>query len=347
MRTFAKVIIWGAGICLVLTGLLYAAFQVSPWPWVFLLRHSFDRGGELAARTLAEAAPHDVTSQLNIPYAPNDEDARLDVFFPSRYDNSNATLPTILWIHGGGWIAGNKEGIADYLRILAHEGYTTVGVEYSHAPEKTYPAQLHQINKALAFLVQHADSLHVDRSAIIVAGDSAGAYIAAQIIEAISDPSYAKLIGITPAISRNQLKAAVLYCGAYDPALEKFKGLAGQAAHAMLWSYMGERNYLKDKKLEGIRLTQYVTNRFPPTFISTGNGDPLLPQSRAFAKALKDHSVNIDELFFPDDHAPPVPHEYQFIFNSPAAQLSFQRLKIFFADVLNKNTADTVTQADK
>jgi len=44
-------------------------------------------------------------------------------------------------VHGGGWVAGSKEGIANYLKILAGHSYTTVGVEYSTGFGATHPGR--------------------------------------------------------------------------------------------------------------------------------------------------------------------------------------------------------------
>jgi hypothetical protein len=42
-------------------------------------------------------------------------------------------------VHGGGFIGGSKDGIANYMRVLAGHGYTTVAVEYSKGYGTTYP----------------------------------------------------------------------------------------------------------------------------------------------------------------------------------------------------------------
>jgi acetyl esterase len=111
---------------------------------------------------------------------------------------------------------GSKDDIANYGRILAARGYAVVGVDYSIAPGAKYPKPVQQVNTALAYLVTNGSRLHLNTSNIVLAGDSAGAHIAAQLANVVSVPSYAELLGITPAISRLQLRGLVLFCGAYD-----------------------------------------------------------------------------------------------------------------------------------
>lgn len=59
---------------------------------------------------------------------------------------------------------------------------------------------------------------------------------------------------------------------------------------------------------------------FPPSFISSGNGDPLAPQAVALAQKLSQLGVRVDTLFFPQDRQPPLPHEYQFNLDDQARQ---------------------------
>src|SRR5437588_4134282 len=118
----------------------YTTFQVSPWPSVLLMRRSID--GISLARMLEGHAPPDIRALLDERYDANDADALLDVFYPSKFDNSNERLPTIVWIHGGAWVTGDKRDIASYLKILAARGYAAVGVNYSLAPRQTYPTAL-------------------------------------------------------------------------------------------------------------------------------------------------------------------------------------------------------------
>jgi len=61
------------------------------------------------------------------------------------------------------------------------------------------------------------------------------------------------------------------------------------------------------------------------TFISAGSADPLLPQSRELAATLSARGVRVDSLFFPDDHAAALPHEYQFNLDTDEGQLALER----------------------
>ncbi len=135
--------------------------------------------------------------------------APFDVFSPQ---GSEEPLPTIVWIDGGAWISGAQSNVEPYLRILAAEGFTTIGIGYPLRPESTYPSAVHHINDALAYIRAHAADLQVDAQRIVLAGDSAGAQLASQ----------------TATLTVNA--ATILHCGVYD--LKAMADLAGITAWA-------------------------------------------------------------------------------------------------------------------
>lgn len=320
-----KIAAWLAGVIVLIGVLIYAAFQLSPWPSALVVRSAFQSGGAATSRALEKHVPPGVSAQLNLRYDEGDGDARLDVFYPSAIEKSGKALPTVVWVHGGGWVAGNKNDVANYARILAARGYTVVGVNYSIAPGATYPVPVRQVNAALGYLAKNAQPLHIDAKRFVLAGDSAGAHIASQVANAISVPSYAKALGIVPTIDRVQLVGVLLYCGAYDMRSVSLDGQFGNFLKTVLWSYSGGRDFMENPAFETASVINYVTAQFPPAFISAGNGDPLLLQSRHFAEILTQRRVKVDSLFFATDHSPPLGHEYQFDLDSQAGRQALER----------------------
>lgn len=305
--------------------------RVSPWPAALFIRHRFDKKGMKVSRALEKHVPAGVAARLMEHYDSADADAYLDVYYPSALENTEQVLPTIVWIHGGGWVAGSKDQIAHYARILAGRGTTAVAVDYSLAPGKVYPTPLQQANAALAYLVHHAPRLHIDPSRFFLAGDSGGAQIAAQMANIVTVPSYATAVGIAPSITRSQLAGVLLYCGVYDLGRIDRQGTLGIGSKTVLWAYSGKRDFMNDPAVARMSVIDYVTADFPPLFISCGSADPLEPQSRAFAHAVAALGVPVDSLFFPPDHTPRLRHEYQFDLDSEAGRLALARCAQFLS----------------
>src|SRR5690606_3747751 len=109
------------------------------------------------------------------------------------------------------------------------------GVEYSTAPGSTYPTPVRQVGLAIKYLVDHSEAFALDPNAIVLAGDSAGAQIAAQTALIITDADYASSVGLAPAIAPQQLRAAILASGAFDmTSLGGADGVAGWFANCAL-----------------------------------------------------------------------------------------------------------------
>ena len=313
-----------------LVGVLgYAASQANPWPSALLIRYAFDWDARNTAQALAKHVPADVVARLDVRYDSGDPDAYLDVYYPAAIENTGRALPTIVWVHGGAWISGDKSHIGNYLKILAGRGYTNVSVGYSLAPGATYPTPVKQVNAALAYLNRNAERLHVDASRLVLAGDSAGAQIAAQVANIVSAPSYAEAVGVAPGIGRDQIKGVILHGGAFDVGLAGLDGVVWWLLRSVLWSYSGTRDFLDDRAFARGSVTRFVTSAFPPGFISAGNSDPLLPQSKAMVAALAAQGVPVDTLFFPDDREPALPHEYQFNLDTEAGVQALSRSLAF------------------
>lgn len=118
---------------------------------------------------------------------PADTVARLDhwLHLPRRellvrvYRPGPGRLAAILYLHGGGWVAGSVDTHDGVCAALASEANAVVAsVQYRRAPENPFPAPNDDAYAALQWLAGSARELDVDESRIAVAGDSAGAHLA-------------------------------------------------------------------------------------------------------------------------------------------------------------------------
>ncbi len=329
-----KILLWLIAIVVILGVGAYAALELSPWPRALLIRYAFDKDGAKTQAALAKFLPANIAAERDVAYADGDKDALLDVYYPGEVKGTARVLPTIVWTHGGGWISGSKNDMENYARILAGHGYTVVSVNYSIAPGATYPTPIRQVNEALGFLDREAARFHIDATQLVLAGDSAGGQITAQMANVIAVPSYAGAVGIVPSVKRDQIKGLILYCGAYDLSLSPGGGEFATFIQTVLWSYSGTKNYAGDPRFATMSVVNYVTADFPPAYISAGNADPLAPHSVELAKVLTDKGVTVDALFFPEDYAPPLPHEYQFNLDSEPGTQALDRSLAFLAKVV-------------
>ena len=314
-------------LCLLAAGVVVAIIAaVSPWPSALLIRAVFEQG---AASTVKEMLPYvpdtPLEEHLDVQYASGDAgaDTTFDVFSP---EGTTDALPTVVWIHGGAWISGDKTNVNPYIKIIANSGYTTVSLNYTVSPETIYPTAVKQLNEALAFLVEHAAEYNIDPDRIVLAGDSAGSNLASQLAVLATNPSYATEMDIAPALSPEQLRGVILNCGIYNVSeIPNAPGIGGWGFRVALWAYFGEKDWSKTEAGDEMSTVDYVTADFPTTWISGGNGDPLTDgQSKPLADKLTGLGVDVESVFYPQDEEPKLPHEYQFHLDFKAAQTALQ-----------------------
>jgi len=108
---------------------------------------------------------------------------QLDLWVPA----GDAPAPLVVWVHGGGFMFGDRRHLPETLRpnqvfdALLAAGLAVATIDYRHALEAPFPAQLHDAKAAVRYLRAHADDLGISTARIGVMGESAGGHIAALV----------------------------------------------------------------------------------------------------------------------------------------------------------------------
>lgn len=104
----------------------------------------------------------------------NNTPLKLDIWYPR--DNQNPT-PTLVYIHGGGWIFGSKEGAVYQLLPYLERGWRVVNVEYRMAGNSLAPGSVEDTRCALRWIYRNAKQYKFDTSKIVLTGQSAGGHL--------------------------------------------------------------------------------------------------------------------------------------------------------------------------
>lgn len=324
---------WGlAGVAVLGGTALLTGFVVThdPGPAALVIRARLDGQAKETNRKLQRHRPDDVGVRRDLAYGV-DAAQRLDVY---RRDGATGRDPVVIWVHGGGWLSGDKSDWGPYYALLAQAGFTVVVPNYARAPEHRYPAGLHDVLAAVAFVRRENRAIGADPHRVVLAGDSAGAQLAAQVAALTTNPRYARELRVRPPLPADALRGTVLNCGVYDllPYVrgdDGASGLLGFAVSQLLWAYAGT-NDPEATVFRRLSVLRALTSAFPPTFVTGGNADPLTDrQSRPLVDRLRQLGVRVDPLLFPNDHTPRLPHEYQLDLDSDAGQTALSRTIAF------------------
>ncbi len=104
----------------------------------------------------------------------NNTPLKLDVWYPR--DNDKPT-PTVVYIHGGGWIFGSKEGAVYQLLPYLERGWRVVNVEYRMAGNSLAPGSVEDTRCALRWIYRNAAQYKFDTRKIVLTGHSAGGHL--------------------------------------------------------------------------------------------------------------------------------------------------------------------------
>ena len=149
------------------------------------------------------AAQKKVKGLLNVPYG-DDKREVLDIF-PAE-DTEKA--PVIIFMHGGAWTRGSKEGYSFPAAEFVPRGVTWVATEFTNVPQGSLSNQVRQNRDAVAWVYNNADAYDWDRDKIYIAGHSSGGHMCAMSL--VTD--WKQLYGLPSDL----IKGAIAISGMYD-----------------------------------------------------------------------------------------------------------------------------------
>jgi len=235
--------------------------------------------------------PEGVTVERDIEYVPSGGKSRsLDLYVPEKTEGK---LPLIVWIHGGAWLGGDKQG-CPAVRFLS-KGYVVASINYRLSQEAIFPAQIEDCKAAIRWLRANADKYHIDPDRIGVWGSSAGGHLVA-LLGTSGDVK--QLEGDQGNLKYSSRVQAV--CDWFGPTdFTKIGGFPSNIKHDAPDSpesklIGGPVLENKEKSAKANPIT-YITKNAPPFLILHGDKDMTVPhnQSELLYEALKKAGVDV------------------------------------------------------
>jgi acetyl esterase/lipase len=218
---------------------------------------------------------------------------QLDLWVPA----GDAPAPLVVWVHGGGFMFGDRRHLPETLRpnqvfdALLAAGLAVATVDYRHALEAPFPAQLHDAKAAVRYLRAHADDLGISTARIGVMGESAGGHIAALVGLTAHRADLEGTHGVVGPSSA--VDVVVDWYGPADLATMPRKTLPPEIAATLPPELLVAPEDQLTRGLEGPALADaspvtHVTPDAPPFLLVHGTTDWLVPyaQSEQLAAAL-------------------------------------------------------------
>jgi acetyl esterase/lipase len=208
--------------------------------------------------------PEGTRAERDIEYVKDGHERnKLDLYLPEKADGP---LPVIVWIHGGAWRAGSKDGCL--AAPLATKGYVVASINYRYLQQADFPAQIEDCKAAIRWLRANAKKYNIDPDHIGVIGGSAGGHLAA-------------LLGTSGDVKE----------------LEGTGGNADQSSRvqAVVDLYGATAIPAQNPGSKSSNVLSYITKDDPPFLILHGDADKSIPIARAegLTEALKKADVEV------------------------------------------------------
>lgn len=232
---------------------------------------------------------------LNVGYIENAVPRQtLDLAVPGGLSKGEK-LPLIVWIHGGGWASGSKEGCPE-VGFLA-DGFVIASLNYRLTDAAPWPAQIQDCKAAIRYLRAHASEYFIDPDRIGVWGCSAGGHLCAMLGLASDAKDLEGTLGNNEQSSRVQ--AVCDWAGPSD--FLNFEGVdtaTGGAVQKLLGGKVADK---KDAAGSASPVT-YCSKDDPPFLIMHGDKDDVVPvqQAKLLHDKLKEAGVDTTLDIIPD-----------------------------------------------
>jgi len=213
---------------------------------------------------------------------------KLDVY---RHKSRPQNCPTLLQIHGGGWVIGskNEQGIPLMLHLAAR-GWVCVSVDYRLSPHATFPDHLVDLKRSIQWIREHGAEYGANPDFLVVTGGSAGGHLAALVGLTANDPEY------QPGFEDvdTSVRACVPFYGVYD-FVDRHQTLHSPDLLDLLETKVMKASLSEaPEAYEKASPIARVHPAAPPTLVIHGDRDTLVPlkQAHHFVDKLREVSRN-------------------------------------------------------
>jgi acetyl esterase/lipase len=218
----------------------------------------------------------------------------------------------VLYIHGGGWVAGNARRSVPFvdfpgvLASLSSRGYVVASIEYRLSGEAKFPVQLEDVKASIRWLRLHASTYGIDSSRFMTWGVSAGGYLSGLVAVSCKKPALeagqqerssvpdAKAAPVPSLELSDCVQGAVSWYGIFDFATigaqaQEDKAMSREDPQAPEWQLLGcfGNSKCDPGRIAAASPVTYVDRNAPPMLLIVGSEDTLVPYQQTLEMADK------------------------------------------------------------
>jgi acetyl esterase len=233
---------------------------------------------DLQASTNVNKPPADVEDKV-LPVGPTGQTS-VTIYRPK---GSAASLPAVMYFHGGGWVLGSKNTHDRLLRDLSNvTNAAFVFVNYTPSPDAQFPIPVEQAFAATKYIAEHGDEFNLNAAQLAVAGDSVGGNMAAVVTQLAKERK-------GPSIRYQVLFYPVTDASFSQESYKEFADGPWLTTAAMKWfwdAYAPNQADRKKPMATPLSATTEQLKGLPPALVIVDENDILRDEGEEYARKL-------------------------------------------------------------
>lgn len=210
-------------------------------------------------------------------------DLMMDVYHPA-VAAENGKSPAVVVIHGGAWMGGKRQDMAELCQAIAKKGMLAATVQYRLAPRFKWPAMWDDTQTAVRYLRANAEKFGIDPKRIGATGASAGGHLSLMLGSTDTrDPDAEHFKGVS-----SRVKAVLNLFGPTDMSQDYPPQM-----DLLFMQVLGKPRAQAAEEIRQASPVTHIKKDAAPVFTIHGSADPLVPvvQARRLDEALKKAGV--------------------------------------------------------
>jgi len=233
--------------------------------------------------------------------------------------------PTIINIHGGGLIYGDKELNQNFNAEFARRGFRVVSLSYRLLPRCTFDEQVKDILNALLFIHDHADEYSINLNNVFMTGDSAGGLLTLFAVALTRSERLRSLFSMED--PKIDIKGMGLISSMLDIAQRK-----DVIDYAKVLVLQGKEHMASDFIYEPTRLFDNVL--FPPCFLVTSSEDFIREDTLKLKRRFDEFSIKCALMDWEKGESRKLEHVFPVTYPKyPESQKTIETMCDFFAEI--------------
>lgn len=240
-----------------------------------------------------------------------DNDHMIDIYIYRRSD-AGTNLPAMIYLHGGGFTAGDVHLYEKQMKLIAELSHgVVIFPEYRLAPECPFPGPVNDAYGTFEYVYKHAEELGIDKTKIMIAGDSAGGSLTNACVLKDTAQRIKEIVELYPAFDGRNYHTVKDYTWSYDQyeflpeheeiaksRIDRIKRSSDDPDAERHSLYLQDKTTNDDPLVSAVCASDEALSKFPPTTIIYSEFDYLRVSDVYAGKKLKSLGVDVEMICY-------------------------------------------------